>query len=73
MCNYCEHISPSLHFEHFAQYEAAKKVLNNLVDQHFFEISSTTEWETTYRCKQCTTKWVLADPDFPFRGYLIRQ
>lgn len=57
-------------FGGYQHYQSTKKAMEHNVATGFFEIIEQNQYERIYQCKECHTKWVLAEPDFPITGYL---
>ena len=47
--------------------------MDNNVNNGYFKIISTSQFEVVYQCNECHTKWALAEPDYPIAGYLEQR
>lgn len=60
-------------FGGYFHYISTRDQLEELAREGVFEKSEPNPFEVSYQCKQCQTLWVLAEPDFPVKGYLLRR
>lgn len=72
-CEVCRGITPVDGFGGFLHYASARDSLEALVREGLFESRQPNPFERLFRCRRCQTVWVLAAPDFPVRGYLLRK
>lgn len=71
-CEYCRKLFPITKFGGYLHYASTKEILDVLVQKELYTETHPNSFETYYRCMVCNTTWVLAKPDFPAAGYLIR-
>ncbi len=71
-CEQCKQMVQIDGFGGYSHYASTKKIMESIVQNGIFEEIKENEFEKHYKCKICHTIWILAEPDFPVKGYLIQ-
>ncbi len=72
-CINCEKIKNIDGFGGYLHYSSTRQSMDNNVNNGYFKIISTSQFEIVYQCNECHTKWALAEPDYPIAGYLEQR
>jgi len=72
-CEYCREIAQINGFDSYRQYNATKKNIEQALLEGVLEKTGSNPFEICFKCRICNTVWVLAEPDFPIKGYFIQR
>ena len=72
-CEQCKKIIQIDGFGGYLHFTSTKGIMDSIVQKDIYEKTQANTFEIYYKCKVCNTTWVLVEPDFPVKGYLISQ